>query len=98
MAEKMSCTAEKMTFLYLGLPLEGNPRHASFWQPMIDKVQRKLAKWRRFKLPRGGRATLCQSVLANLPTYYVFVCNAGQCSVFFGDINENFFLGRAFRK
>ena len=68
MAENMGCTTENMPFLYIGLPLGGYLRQATFWQPIVDKVQRKLDKWRRLNLLRGGRATLCQSILANLPT------------------------------
>ena len=36
---------------------------------MTDQVQRKTN--RGVNLSRGGRATLCQLVLANLPTYYM---------------------------
>lgn len=53
MTEKMGCTAEKMTFFIFRASIGGYPRQASFWQWMIDKVQRKLDKWKRFNLSRG---------------------------------------------
>lgn len=30
-----------------------------------------LDRWKRFQLSRGGRLTLCKSVLANVPLYYL---------------------------
>lgn len=57
--------------MYLGLPLGGHPKKTAFWQPVIDEVQGKLDKWRRYNLSRGGRVTLCKSVLSNLPNYYM---------------------------
>lgn len=57
--------------MHLGLLLGGYPEKVAFWQPMIDKVRKKLDKWRCFNLSRGGGATLCKSVLSNLPTYYM---------------------------
>lgn len=71
MPGKMGCSAKMMPFLYLGLPLGGYSRQCTFWQPMIEKMQRKIHRWRRFNLSQEGRATLCQSVFANLPTYYM---------------------------
>lgn len=70
-AARLNCKVEHLPFMYLGLPLGGCPKKVAFWQPMIDKVHKKLDKWRHFNLSRGGRATLCKSVLSNLPTYYM---------------------------
>lgn len=47
------------------------PKKEAFWQLVIGKVQDKLDKWKRYNLSRGGRVTLCKSVLAHLPTYYM---------------------------
>ena len=70
-AVKLNCKVEQLPIMYLGLPLGGYPKKVSFWQPVIDKVQGKLDRWRRYNLPRGGRATLCKLVLSNLPTHYM---------------------------
>lgn len=58
---------EQLSFLYLGLPQGGHPKKVSFWKPIIDKLQGKLDKWRRYNLSR--ESTICKSVLSNLPTY-----------------------------
>ena len=73
MAGKVGCKMEKLPFLYLGLPLGGYPRQKLFWQPGLDRVYKKLNKWKRFNLSRGGRQNLCNSVLASLPTYYLSI-------------------------
>lgn len=70
-ASRLNCKANYLHFTYLRLPLGGYPKRVSFWQPMIDKTHTKLDKWRKFNLSRGGRSTLCKSVLSNLPTYYM---------------------------
>lgn len=56
--------------MYLVLPLGGYPKIAHFWQPIFDKVQKKLDKWKWFNLSRRG-LTLCSSRLSNLPTYFM---------------------------
>ena len=42
-ASKLNCRASHVPFSYPGLPL---PKRASFWQPVIDKIQGQLEKWK----------------------------------------------------
>lgn len=35
-ASKIGCRVEKLSFMYLGFPLDGNLRALSFWEPMIE--------------------------------------------------------------
>ena len=72
-ANILNCKVESLPFAYLSLPLGGHPKSARLWQPIIDKVHGKLDKWRRYNLSRGGRITLCKSVLSSFPTYYMYV-------------------------
>lgn len=65
-ASSLGCKADHLPLFYLGV---GTESKVTFWQPVIDKVHKNLDKWKRFNLSRGGRATLCKSVLSNLPTY-----------------------------
>lgn len=69
-AASLNCKAECLPFMYLGLLLGGYPKRVSFWLSVIDKLQGKLDKWRRYN-SRGGRATLCKLVLSTLPIYYM---------------------------
>ena len=70
-ASRLRCKIEKLPFMYLGLPLGSYPKSSLFWQPIKDKIQGKLSKWRRYNLSCGGRITLYKSVLSNLPTCYM---------------------------
>lgn len=56
---------------YLGLPLERN-QELPFWDPVVEKVEKRLNGWSKALLSRG-RLTLVQSVLSTLPTYYLFL-------------------------
>lgn len=71
-AAMLNCRVEKLPLMYLGLPLGGYPKEL-FQQPILDKIQGKLSKWKRYNLSRGGRLTLCKLVLSNLPTYYMSI-------------------------
>ena len=46
-ASKLNSKASHLPFFYLGLPLGGYPKQAVFWQPVIDRIQGKLEKWKR---------------------------------------------------
>ncbi|CAL8989771.1 unnamed protein product [Prunus brigantina] len=65
------CAVGDWPMKYLGLPLGGNPKAIVFWDPVLKKVQRRLQKWKRAFLSRGGRLTLIQAVLSSIPTYYM---------------------------
>lgn len=53
------------------MPLGGNPLKVSFWEPMLSKISKRLAGWKRAFLSMGGRRTLIQSVLDVLPTNFL---------------------------
>ena len=59
----------KIPFVYLGMPIGGNPRLKQFWQPMIEKVNNRLSRWKGKLLSMVGRVYLIKSVLSALPLY-----------------------------
>lgn len=69
-AYAMGCRMEKLPFSNLGIPLGGNFRIKSFWDPMLDKVRKNIEKWNNLILSKGARLTLAQSVINSLPLYY----------------------------
>ncbi|KAK9927793.1 hypothetical protein M0R45_024959 [Rubus argutus] len=71
LANLWGCTVGSWPMKYLGLPLGGNPRASTFWNPVVEKVEKRLQSWKMAFLSRGGRLTLIQAVLENLPTYYL---------------------------
>ena len=56
---------------YLGLPLGGNPSSLSFWNPVIERVAKRVEGWHKGCLSRGGRLVLLQSVLRSIPIYFL---------------------------
>ena len=56
---------------YLGLPLGAKFKDKTIWNPILEKIERRLARWKRLYLCKGGRVTLIKSTLFNLPTYFL---------------------------
>ncbi|GKV33771.1 hypothetical protein SLEP1_g42231 [Rubroshorea leprosula] len=69
-ASALNCKAGKTPFIYLGLPVGGNPHRHSFWKLTIEKFRSKLASWKGKLLSIGGRITLLMLVLSALPLFY----------------------------
>lgn len=67
----LKCPEGKYPLLYLGLPLKTTSLTRSEWQPLIDKVERRLDAWKGNCLSRGGRLTLVNAVLTSIPLYYM---------------------------
>lgn len=71
LAGKFGCKQSFWPSTYLGLPLYEKPSSLTFWQPIIDKIEKRLLSWQRSHLSKGGRLTLLNATLTNLPTYYL---------------------------
>ena len=56
---------------YLGLPLGAKFKDKSIWNPILEKMEKKLAGWKKLYLSKGGRVTLIKSTLSNLSTYFL---------------------------
>ncbi|RVW80650.1 hypothetical protein CK203_044356 [Vitis vinifera] len=56
---------------YLGLPLGGNPKTISFWDPVVERISRRLDGWKKAYMSLGGRITLIQSCLSHIPSYFI---------------------------
>lgn len=76
-AEMLGCKTGSFPTSYLGLPLSTGRISKSFWNPMVERVEFKLASWKANCMSIGGRVTLIKSALANLPFYFMslFKCS-----------------------
>ncbi|KAF5785622.1 putative RNA-directed DNA polymerase [Helianthus annuus] len=70
-ASILHCKTGVFPFFYLGLPIGSNMGLVKNWKPIIDKFEEKLTLWKARTLSFGGRVTLIETVLGNLPTYYL---------------------------
>jgi hypothetical protein len=71
LANILGCKTATLPMKYLGLPLGAHFKVQSIWDPVVEKLERRLAGWKRLYLSKGDRLTLIKSTLSNLPTYYL---------------------------
>ncbi|PON89716.1 hypothetical protein TorRG33x02_145500 [Trema orientale] len=71
LASMVGCEVGEWPTKYLGMPLGGNPHYAGFWDPVVDKVAKRLNVWKMAFLSKGDRLLLIESVLSAIPTYYL---------------------------
>jgi hypothetical protein len=71
LADILGCGIASLPVKYLGLPLGASYKAKHIWDDIIEKIDYRLASWKRRYLSKGGRVTLIKSTLANLPTYFL---------------------------
>ncbi len=71
LADILCCNIGSLPMMYLGLPLGASFKASMVWKPVLEKVEKRLAGWKKLYLSKGGRLTLLKSMLSSLPTYYL---------------------------
>ncbi|WKA05140.1 hypothetical protein VitviT2T_023123 [Vitis vinifera] len=71
MAVELGCRVGSLPSHYLGLPLGAPHKASSVWDGVEERVRRRLARWKRQYISKGGRITLIRSVLASMPIYHM---------------------------
>ena len=69
--EILATSIETLPIRYLGLPLTDRCLKTQDWQPVVEKVKKRLGGWRGKLLSRGGRLVLVKAVLSAIPTYFM---------------------------
>lgn len=72
-SQALSTPTKTLPIQYLGLPLTSGRLSAREWQPVFEKIERRLEGWKSHMLSRGGRLVLVKSVLSAIPTYYMSI-------------------------
>ena len=67
----LGCKQGSLLKKYLGLPLGAKFKDKTIWNPILEKMEKRLAGWKSLYLSKGGRVTLIKSTLSNLPTYFL---------------------------
>ena len=71
LANILQCRVGSLPMKYLGMPLGTSFNTASIWNPILEKMEKKLSGWKCLYLSKGGRLMLLKSTLSSLPTYYL---------------------------
>ena len=71
LANSLDCQVGSLPLAYLGMPLGASYKAVSVWDPILEKMERRLTGWRKLYLSKGGRLTLLKSTLSSLPTYFL---------------------------
>src|ERR1044072_4640785 len=70
-ADLLNCKRMRFPFVYLGIEVGANPRKASSWKVVIEKIQNRLTPWKSKTLSFGARLCLLNSVLSSIPLFYL---------------------------
>jgi len=100
MASILNCKVGKISFLYLGLSIGGDPRRLAFWDPVVKTIKSRLSGWQSRFLSFGGRLVLLKYVLTSLlvyalsffkaPSGIISLINSIFSKIFWGGEQENF--------
>lgn len=71
LAADLECQVGDLPTQYLGLPLGAHYKCKETWDPVIDRIRRKLAGWKAHYLSKGGKLTLIKAALASILVYYM---------------------------
>ena len=71
LVEILSYRQSSLPLKYLGLPLGATHKEETIWNPILEKMERRLAGSKRMYLSKRGKVTLIKSTLSSLPTYFL---------------------------
>ncbi|GJX45828.1 RNA-directed DNA polymerase, eukaryota [Tanacetum coccineum] len=72
-AMKLGYLILKPPFLYLGLIVGGSMSRVHAWNEVVERVKKRLSKWKMKTLSIGGRLTLLKSVLGSMPIFHMSI-------------------------
>lgn len=67
----VGCKVASLPSIYLGLPLGASFKSVQPWDVVEERVQKRLALWKKQYLSKEGRLTLLNSTLSSLPIYFM---------------------------
>ena len=67
----LGCRQSSLPLKYLGLLLGAKFKDLSIWNLILEKMEWRLASWKRLYLSKGGKVTLIKSMLSSLPTSFL---------------------------
>ena len=71
LAAMLDCRISALPMNDLGLPLGARYKSKALWDPVLEKMGRKLVGWKKLYLSKGARLTLIKSTISSLPVYFL---------------------------
>jgi hypothetical protein len=68
-AKILYCKVGSFPFRYLGVPLHYEKLNREYLQPIIDKIMKRIARWKDRLLSYGARLLLLKACLVTIPIY-----------------------------
>ncbi|GJV24015.1 RNA-directed DNA polymerase, eukaryota, reverse transcriptase zinc-binding domain protein [Tanacetum coccineum] len=78
-AGKLGCLVLKNPFSYLGSIVGGRMSRKQSWSDIVERVKKRLSKWKMQTLSIGGRLTLVKSVLGSMPIFNFSIFKVPRC-------------------
>jgi len=89
----LNCKVGKVSFLYLGLSIGGDPRKLALWDPVMHTIKSRLSAWQSRFLSFGGRLTLLKFVLTSMFVYALSFFKASSGIISYIESLFKFFFG-----
>ena len=71
LASILHCRVGSLPMKYLGMPLETSFKMVSIWNPILEKMEKRLSRQKHLYLSKGGRLTLLRSTFSSFPMYFL---------------------------
>lgn len=71
LAADLGCRVGHLPTSYLGLPLGASFKSKEAWGLVVDRVRKKLARWKAHYLSKERRVTLINAALASISVYFM---------------------------
>ena len=71
LAAILHCRVGSLPLKFLGMSLGTPYKTASIWNPILERMEKRLSGWKCLYLSKWGRLILVKSTLFSLPTYYL---------------------------
>ncbi|GJR73959.1 RNA-directed DNA polymerase, eukaryota, reverse transcriptase zinc-binding domain protein [Tanacetum coccineum] len=78
-AGKLGCLVLKNHFSYLESIVGGRMSRKQSWSDIVERVKKRLSKWKMQTLSIGGRLTLVKSVLGSMPIFNFSIFKVPRC-------------------
>jgi hypothetical protein len=72
-ANIFTCHISNLPMKYLGVPIDNKKLSKNIWSSIEEKMEKRLAGWQGKFLSLGGRLTLLNSCLTNVPLYMLSI-------------------------